>query len=271
MIIDFHTHTFPDELAQRALSTLAQRAGVPTYTDATNDGLCASMRRAGVDRAVVAPIATKPSQVRAINAWAAGVNARYPMLCCLGTLHPLQEDWQTEIARMVADGLPGIKLHPDYQDFFVDDPVMLPIYRALAAAGKLVLVHAGVDIGLPPPVHCTPDRLAHVLEAVPELTLVAAHMGGYQQWDAVERHLIGRDLYLDTSYSMADLGATYMTALIHAHGANRILFATDSPWTDQQAEIAGIRALQLDAGEQQAILGGNAERLLAGHLVRIPV
>lgn len=268
MIIDFHTHTFPDELAARALATLVQRAQVPTYTDATNDGLRAVMRGAGVDLAVVAPIATRPAQVRAINAWAVGVNQRYPDLCCLGTLHPALEDWPAEIERMAADGLVGVKLHPDYQDNYVDDPVMLPMYRALAEAGLLLLVHAGVDIGLPPPVHCPPERLARVLDAVPELTVVAAHMGGYAQWDAVEQHLVGRNLYFDTSYSFADLGAAHITALIRAHTPQRILFATDSPWTDQATEIARIRSLELTTEEKEAILGGNAERLLTGFLAQ---
>ncbi len=265
MIIDFHTHTFPDDLAARALAVLTQRAGVPALTDGTNNGLRASMRRAGVDYSVTAPIATRPAQVRAINAWAAEVNACTPDLICLGTLHPALTDWQAEVERLQVDGLPGVKMHHDYQECYVDDPVMLPMYHALADAGLLLLVHAGVDIGLPPPVHCTPDRLARVLDAVPDLTVIAAHMGGYSQWEAVEEHLVGRALYFDTSYSRADLGTERMSAFIRAHGAARVLFATDSPWTEQQAEVAGIRALPLADEEKQAILGGNAERLLQGY------
>lgn len=266
MIIDSHTHTFPDELAPRAVAALAQRAGVPAHTDGTNAGLLASMQRAGVDYSIIAPIATKAAQVRAINAWAAGVRRQYPSLICLGTVHPAQDDWPAEIARIAADGLPGVKMHHDYQQCFVDEPSLLPLYRGLAEAGLFLLVHAGVDIGLPPPVHCPPDRLAAVLDAVPELTVIAAHMGGYEQWDAVERYLLGRALYFDTSYTQADLGAAHLTALIRAHGAARILFATDSPWTEQGAEVAGIRALSLTDEETQAILGGNAARLLAGSL-----
>ncbi len=269
MIIDFHTHTFPDELAQRAITALSQRAGVPALTDGTNDGLRASMQRAGITYAVIAPIATRPAQVRAINSWAAAVTARHPELVCLGTLHPALADWQEEIDRLHAAGLPGVKMHHDYQECFVDDPALLPRYRALADAGLLLLVHAGVDIGLPPPVHCPPERLARVLDAVPGLTLIAAHMGGYAQWEAVEEHLVGRELYFDTSYSRADLGTERMTALIRAHGATRVLFATDSPWTEQQAEVAGLRALPLAEDEKQAILGGNAERLLRGYLHKV--
>ena len=263
MIIDIHTHVFPDALAERAVATLAAKAQVPAHTDGTCAGLCASMRQAGVARAVIASIATKPSQARAITTWSAEVQARYPELLPFGSVHPAQEDWAEEIARIAAAGLRGVKFHHDYQQAYVDEPQLLPIYRALADAGLIVLFHAGVDIGLPPPVHCTPERLARVLDAVPALVAIASHMGGYAQWDDVERYLIGRQVYLDTSYSMADLGAARMTTLIQAHGASRVLFGTDSPWTDQAAEVAGIRALPLAPAEIDAILGGNAERLLA--------
>jgi len=262
MIIDIHTHIFPDELAARAIATLMARASVPAYTEGTCASLCDSVRRAGVDYAVTAPVATKPSQVRAINAAAVQMGQQHPSLIGFGSLHPAQDDWAAEIERLVADGVPGVKFHPDYQDFFVDEERLLPIYRALAAHGLIVLFHAGVDIGLPPPVHCPPDRLARVLDAVPELTVIAAHMGGYAQWDAVEHYLVGRDLYFDTSYSLGDLGPERMATLIRAHGADRILFGTDSPWTGQTEEIAGIRGLGLSAEETDAILGENALELL---------
>ena len=268
MIIDIHTHIFPDELAERAVARLVENAGIPAHSDGTAAGLLASMRRAGIARAALMPVATKPSQVRTINAGAAELNRLYPEFIAFGTLHPAQEDWAEEIARLVADGIPGIKLHHDYQQAFVDDARFLPIYQALADAGLLLLVHAGVDIGLPPPVHCPPARLAGVLDAVTNLTVIAAHMGGYACWDDVERYLIGRELYLDTSYSQTDLGAERMTAMIRAHGAERILFGSDSPWTDQQAAVAGIRGLALSEREKEAILGGNAARVLGIPQVR---
>ncbi len=262
MIIDIHTHTFPDALAARAVAVLAERSNVTPYSDGTCMGLCASMQIAGVDRSVVMPIATKPAQVRSINSWAVEINRSFEQLICFGTIHPKQDDWQTEIDLLVSDGIQGVKFHPDYQEFFVDDAELVPIYKTLADAGLIVLFHAGVDIGLPPPVHCTPDRLVKVMDAVPDLIVIAAHMGGYALWDDVDKFLVGRKLYLDTSYSMTDLGTDRMTELIRAHGADKVLFGTDSPWTDQFAEISGIRALPLRDDEIDAILGGNAERLL---------
>jgi predicted TIM-barrel fold metal-dependent hydrolase len=262
MIIDIHTHAFPDELAPRAMEVLTGNSGVQPFSDGTCAGLRASMRRAGIDKSAVMPIATKPGQARSVNRWAAEVNRANDGLICFGSIHPLQEDWQAEIDALVADGIVGVKFHPDYQQFFVDEPQFVPLYRALADAGLIVLFHAGVDIGLPPPVHCTPDRLARLLDAVPELTVIAAHMGGYSCWDKVERYLVGRNLYFDTCYSLTDLGPERMASLMRAHGLDRILFATDSPWTDQSAELAGIRALSLSEDEIAAVLGGNAVRVL---------
>ncbi len=266
MIIDIHTHTFPDELAPRAIKALSEESGVGAFTDGTNDGLRASMRLAGIAKSAIMPIATKPAQVRSINNWALTVNQKYKDLICFGTLHPGQNDWQDEIDQLVKDGIPGVKFHPDYQNFFVDDSNTLPLFRALADAGLIVLLHAGVDIGLPPPVHCTPERLARMLNAVEGLTVIAAHMGGYSCWADVERYLTGRDLYFDTSYSLADLGAERMTAMIRNHGVEKILFGTDSPWTSQSEEVAGIQALALSGDEIAAILGGNAAHLLKSYL-----
>jgi predicted TIM-barrel fold metal-dependent hydrolase len=277
MIIDIHTHAFPDEIAPRAIEALSKCSGVAPNTDGTLAGLSDSMRRAGISKSIVAPIATKPAQVASINRWAAESNRKQEVfrdlseaeipkhradVICLGTLHPEQDDWGPDIEQLVADGIPGVKCHPDYQLFFVDDPNVTGMYRAVADAGLFVLFHAGVDIGLPPPVHCTPDRLARVMDAVPDLTIIAAHMGGYKCWDDVERYLAGRNLLFDTCYTIADLGADRMTALIKAHGVDRVLFGTDSPWTDQAAEVANIRALPLAPAEIDAVLGGNAVRLL---------
>lgn len=262
MVIDIHTHAFPDELAARAVAVLGERSAVTPYTDGTCGGLCASMHQAGIDKSLVMPIATKPAQVRSINNWAAEVNRNFEQLICFGTIHPKQDDWQSEIDRLLVDGIKGVKFHPDYQEFFVDDTELTSLYHALADAGLIVLFHAGVDIGLPPPVHCTPDRLARVLDVAPDMIVIAAHMGGYALWDDVEKLLVGRNLYLDTSYSMTDLGSDRMTALIKAHGIDKVVFGTDSPWTDQSAEVAGIRALPLSQKQITAILGGNAEHLL---------
>jgi len=261
-IIDFHTHIFPDALAGRALAELSTKAEVPPFTDGTAAGLRASSRAAGIDVSVAMPIATRPRHARGINKWAAELNAADDGLLSFGTIHPAQEDWEEEIEWLQDNFVDGVKFHSDYQDTFVDDPIMIDICTALCAAGIMVLFHAGVDIGLPPPVHCPPERLARLLDAVPDLTVVAAHMGGFRQWDEVTEILVGRELYFDTSYALPYMGTEKFVQMVRAHGAEHILFATDSPWADQAAELAAIRDLPLTDTEKAAILGGNAEFIL---------
>ena len=154
-----------------------------------------------------------------------------------------------------------MKFHPEYQDFFVDEPKLFPIYEALVKSGLIMLFHAGVDLGFPGPYHCTPSRLKKVLDAFPDSTIIAAHMGGYRYWDDVEKCLIGRNLYLDTSFS-EELDNKRTEKLIKAHGAQKILFGTDSPWCDQAKEVSRIRSLNLSDDEINSILGGNAIRIL---------
>ena len=268
MVVDFHVHCFPDRLALRAIPELAAAGGIQPYSDGTVSGLRRSMREAGVSLSVVQPVATRPQQVRVINAWAAEQEAirrssRQPeQLLFFGTLHPDLVDWREEIGRIREDGLLGIKFHPDYQGFFVDEERMWPFYEALLQEGLIILFHAGEDVGFPPPVHCTPEGLARVLHRFPGGRIVAAHMGGYRCWEGVARHLVGKEIYFDTSFSFADLGAAGMARLIRAHGPRKVLFGTDSPWTGQKESLASIQGLDLPPGAEERILYRNALSLL---------
>ncbi|MGB9792563.1 MAG: amidohydrolase family protein [Thermacetogeniaceae bacterium] len=260
MVIDFHTHCFPDELARRAIPLLASRAKIKPHVDGTVTDLCRSMRKAGIFLSVVQPVATRPQQVRKINEWARG-NQRRELLF-FAAFHPDLERPFEEIKRIKDQGFKGIKLHPDYQEFFVDEERMFPIYEAIFNEELIILFHAGVDVGLPPPVHCTPKRLANVLRLFPGGKVIAAHMGGYLCWDEVERELLGKEVFFDTSFSFCKLGKERMRRMILEHGPEKILFATDSPWTDQSEEVANIRSLGLPEDLTQKILGLNAASLI---------
>lgn len=265
MILDFHAHCFPDAIACRAIPQLEEKTGLKTALDGTAASLFASMDRAGIDRAVVQQIATRPGQEPSINQWAAAIQSE--RMVSFGSFHPDSPGWREELRRLLDLGLPGVKFHPDYQSFFVDEPRMFPIYEALCAAGLIVLFHAGLDLGLGEPIHCRPAGLRKIVDAFPEGRWVAAHLGGYRCWDEVEEHLLGRPLFLDTSYCFADLGPERMAALIRGHGANRILFGTDSPWVDQRRAVVEIKSLGLSLAEEAAVLGGNGAALL-GQSVR---
>lgn len=260
MIVDFHVHCFPDELALKAVPQLAAEAGISARLDGTVASIKDSMLKSGVEKSVVLSIATKPSQTERINNWASEIQG--DGILAFGSIHPMYEGWKNEIVRIKELGLKGIKLHPDYQKFFVDDIDIYPIYELAFGLDLIVLFHAGLDIGLPEPYHAKPERLRNVVKAFPGSKIVAAHMGSFSCWDDVERFLVGEDLFFDTSYSLGFISNEQAKRIIANHDYKKILFATDSPWTDQSEEIEKIRGLGLDIEVEKALLGTNAMTLL---------
>lgn len=258
-ITDVHAHVFPDGIASAAVAALAAEGGVTPHYDGTVCGLVAAMDRGGVDRSVVVPVATKPSQVRTINDWVASLAG--DRIVPFGAMHPDFEDPAGEIARMAALGIRGIKLHSQHQGFLPGESRMAPIYRAAADQGMIILFHAGgyvVEHDNEP----RPADLAAMLDEHPGLTCILAHMGGYRRWDDVREHLCGRDVYFDTAYVPRNLDDAEFMALARDHGIDRILFGTDGPWTSAGTEIEYLGGMGFTPPELEAILGRNAERLL---------
>lgn len=260
MVIDFHVHCFPEEIAERAVAALAEKADIPARSDGTVAGIKASMKKAGIDKSVVLSIATKPQQTQKITQWAQLVQD--DSIISFGSIHPDCPDWEDQIKRICDAGLKGLKFHPEYQDFYVDDTKLFPIYEKAAETGLIIMFHAGADLGFQPPVHCPPVRLKKVVRAFSGARIVAAHMGGYDSWDDVERYLAGEPLYLDTSFSLHKMSREQFDRLVGVHGYDRLLFATDSPWKDQSEEVQKLKSMNLPDDILQAVLGGNAAKLL---------
>lgn len=275
MLIDFHTHLFPDKIAERALAQLVEntrpyrsRYGeTKPHTDATVNGLAASSRAAGLDVSVVMPIATSPRPSETINNFAAQVDA-VPGLRSFGSVHPHSPDAMKELERAASLGLRGIKLHPEYQGFFADGPESVAVVKKAASLGLWVLFHAGEDIGMPPPVHCAPEHVARLCDAVPEARIILAHLGGYRLWEQVETMLPSLPVYLDTSFCLPNERGEWerFCRILRGIGPERVLFGSDSPWADQAEALAAAREFLdtygFSAPEQAAILGGNAARIL---------
>jgi uncharacterized protein len=261
MLIDFHTHIFPDKIASRAIQNLSERAGgaIPYY-DGTIEGLLAFMQKNSIDKSVVLNIATNPTQMRSVNDFAASVNGG--SLVSFGSVHPDATDALDELDRIADLGLKGIKFHPDYQAFYGDDPKMWPIYEKAAKLGLVVVFHAGVDIGLYPPVYMTPRRLANALAPLQGAVVVAAHFGGYMMWEEAIECLAGKDVYFDTAYSAGSIPPGIVRRIIKEHGADRILFGSDLPWSDPVEEERLLETLQLTDDELQNIYYRNAQRIL---------
>lgn len=263
VIIDFHAHAFPDALAERAVRHLSTEGNVQAFSDGTVSGLLASMGKVGIERAVVCSIATKPEQFAPILAWSKQIASS--RIFPLASIHPLRDPDPLGKAQQVADaGLVGIKLHPYYQDFQLDDPALCPFYRKLEHLGLLVVVHTGFDFAFPRDRKCDPVRILRVLESVPQLRLVTTHLGAWDDWEEVEKHLIGKPIWMEISMSIERLGRERARGLLLSHPADRVLFGTDSPWTSQAETLALVKGLHLGEKRESAIFEGNARLLLGG-------
>lgn len=262
MIIDFHVHAFPDALAAKALPLLSKCSGgvKPNY-DATISGLESYLAKNNVDYAVVLNIATNPHQEKKVNDFAISLLEKKNIIP-FGSVHPDSPNALSELERLAKAGIRGIKLHPDYQHFFVDDEKMFPIYKKIAELGFITVFHAGVDIGYPKPVHCTPERLLRVLDLFDDAPVVAAHFGGWLLWDSVLEDLCGTEVYLDTAFSSGKMPPDYAKELIKAHGADKVLLGSDMPWSDTLDEVRFVQSLDLSAEDEEKILSNNAKRLL---------
>ncbi len=259
--IDFHTHIYPDRVARQTVTAVRERSGIEAYGDGTLEGLKRSMAAAGIDLSVVAAVATRPEQVESIHRWLRGI--RQPGIETLAAMHPADPLTSEQMKVLKREGFRGFKLHPDYQDFFVDESRMFPIYEAVAAEGMFILFHAGMDRGLPHPVHATPKRLAAVHKAVPELCMIVAHLGGEGAYEETVTYLLGRDLYLDTSFVLRKVPGAFLERVLTEHPAERLLFASDSPWTDQGEELRFLLQLPfLTEADKEKICFSNAARLL---------
>ena len=258
--IDFHVHAFADKIAHRTIKNLAETCHESPLTDGTLAGTEIMMKQWKIDGFVILPIATKPSQHLVCNNWAASCKCDH--IFPFGSIHPAGEDVMQELERIRSLGLYGIKLHPDYQNFFSDDPHMIPIYRKCGELNLPVIFHAGYDPLCPDCVHNTPAMAAKAIASAPDTVFIMAHLGGNQLWQEAEQILAGQfeNLYLDTALSGSRVPELFR--IIEKHGADKILLGSDCPWDSTELTIQKIKRLGLTEQQQQLIFAGNAERLL---------
>ena len=268
MVIDFHTHLFPEKIAAKAISVLADTSGVTPSTDGTAPSLLASMEQAGVDLSVVLPVITDPHQFESILRFAVRINEQYgstsgPRLLSFAGIHPDCADIREKCAEISREGFRGIKLHPDYQGGCFDDIRYLRILDAASEQGLCIVVHAGFDPISPKRQHCSPDMILHAIKETAPSRLVLAHMGSNKNYQESLEKLCGQDVYLDTSFCLTDMPEEMFIRMVRAHGADRILFATDCPWGQQDRFLQLLRSMDaLSAEEKEQILWQNASRLI---------
>ena len=262
MIIDFHTHIFPRQKAPVILTKLSNKADIPHFADGTIHGLVNSMKKAGIQLSLISRITVHPEKVAAVNNWLLGCkrNNILPM----ATIHPDQPEGDTYIEDLKNAGFKGIKLHPDYQGFYADDKRMYPYYDIAQALQFPVLFHAGLDRGLTPPFKAMPKHLLKVHRDFPRLKMIAAHMGGEDNYDETEACLLGTEIYLDTAFVLRIMDENILKRFFQKHSIERFLFGTDSPFTDQMTELQFLNNLPyLTPAQKEKVTGENAAKLLA--------
>lgn len=271
MIIDVHSHNFPPQIAARALSALVHRTGdtLQPSADGTLENQLDHMALAGVDQAVMCPVATKPSQYNIILRTAVAIREgelgerAQRMIIPFASLHPADVDVVTHLEEIASAGIRGIKIHPYYQEFSLADPKIWPIFRVAASLGLVVQCHCGYDIGYPGRYDaCGPKEIAVFLRNVPKVKFIAAHLGGCSGFKPhATDEIIDLGCWADTSALARNFSRDEEMRLCRSWPTERLLFGTDFPWVSYQESIRWVKSLR-EKRDLSRILGENALKLL---------
>jgi predicted TIM-barrel fold metal-dependent hydrolase len=260
-IIDFHTHIWPDDIAKRAIEKITNTTpGAKAFSDGTLNGLKNSMNQAGINCAVILPIATKPTQVETINN--SCKNLMSDRIVPFGTIYPKTKKFPKDIEYLANIGVKGIKMHPEYQNFYIQEKKYFPIYEILQHKDLILVFHAGKDPGPFLGDHALPDAIKKVHQNFPKLKIVAAHMGGWMLWKQVEKEIIDLPIFFDTSATRRWIGTERFLRMIKKHGTEKILFGTDSPWFNQKKDVEWLYTLKVSWEDKEKIFYKNAKELL---------
>lgn len=261
-MIDFHTHIFPEQLAEKTIPYLAEICKMKPFTNGKRNELLASMLEAGIECSVVLPVMTAPKQFDSVHRFA--MQFLEGQLISFGGMHPECDDYKEKLRWIKNQGFKGIKFHPDYQETYFNDIRYKRIISYASELDLIVMTHAGLDPFSPNDIHCTPQMVAEVIDEVAPTKLVLAHMGGNELHDDVERYLVGRDVYFDTAYVLDKMNQEQFIRTIRNHGSDKVLFASDSPWTGQKEYVQLFQKLALTQEEKEKIGTENAMKLLNG-------
>jgi hypothetical protein len=258
---DTHTHVFHPKIAEKAINQLHSHYGIQPQGTGVLDDLLARADRAGIGRVVVHTAATDPSQVIPANNWAIDMERQSTRVTAFGTLHPDYPEPEKELTRLRKAGITGLKFHPDFQGFFLDDPKFYALMEMVGDDWTL-MVHVG-DVLPPEQNPSCPVKMAKLRKNFPGPKLIAAHLGGFSHWKFAVEHLAGLDVFFDTSSSLSFIDDATLRELISRHPADHLLFGSDYPLFDPADEIALVE-------RRIAPLGVTAETILGAGTALFP-
>lgn len=264
MIIDFHTHCFPDSLAQNAIASLEKSGNTKAFSNGTLSDLLKTAQLANIDISVVQPIAVKPQNTPTINA-VAYKNNSIGGIISFGSVHPYYENYKDELKKIKYEyKLKGIKIHPDFMGVYLDDPKMVEMLNYAVKLGLIITIHMGLDLAHKKNIHSTPKMLYDILQHLKGGKIVAAHSGGYLYSDDVLKYLTDKEeIYIDTSYSLGYMDKNKLKKIYNNIDPEHILFGTDSPWTDRKEAVHRIEDFGFSQEEKLKIFYKNSLKLLA--------
>ena len=258
-IFDAHVHVFPEKIAEKATKATGDYYGVAMYSVGNVENIKKEMKEGKITKCLIHSTATRPDQVVHINDYIAKLVSENKEFVGFGTMHPDFSNIKEETERIKSLGLLGIKIHSDFQGFALDEEKALPIYEA--ARGSLpILFHVGdknSDLS-------HPKRVANVCRLFPDLTVIAAHLGGYSVWDEAEKYLVGKfdNLYFDASSSIDFMDDDQAIRIIENHGTDKILFGSDFPMHRPRGTVEKLLSFDFSKRDNKKMLYKNARKLL---------
>ena len=267
MVIDFHTHIFPDKIASRTIESLAKNSTSIPYTDGTDNGLIKNMENAGVDISVALPVLTKPTQFESVLNYAITINEIYKnksrKIISFAGMHPACDNIREKMHLVKESGLLGVKIHPDYQGTFIDNDGYIEILKCAKDFDLIVVTHAGVDDAyVGESIKCPPELCKKVIDKIGHKKFVLGHYGAHKQWQKVLEILSDCDVFFDTAFTLHEIDDKTFINIANKHGYDKILFATDCPWRDMNSDLSIIKKLITNKDNLDKVLYKNAYKLL---------
>ena len=259
LVIDAHTHIFPDTSAASILAFTSKKFKVKVYGKGTAADLICQMDEHNINYAVIHMVALTPKAVKKINTWL--IKLKEPRFVKFGTIHPSFKEFREEIQRLKENGIKGIKLQPEVQGFTVDNTdLTYPLYEALVKNDMMIMFHVGGNPTTHPQQRSQPGMILRVSKDFPELIIIAAHLGGLNMWAQAAELLAGKEnVYMETSMTYEKISPKWAEKIIRRHGHHKIFFGTDYPFAPINKCIESARGVPfLNEHEKEEIMGLNA-------------
>lgn len=259
-IIDAHAHIYPLKIAQKATEAIGNFYDIKMEMPAgTTERLIDDGKRAGITRFIVHSCATKAGQVRSINEFVKSELNAHDNFIGFMTLHQdlSEKEISDEIDWAIKNGFKGIKLHPDFQKFYIDGEDVKKIYR-IVDDRLPILFHTGDNRYE----FSKPHRLAKMAKEFKKVNFIAAHFGGYRCWDDIDVYKGLDNVYYDTCSSLMFIDSQKAKEIIDKLGHEKFFFGTDFPMWDACGELERFCKINLTEKEREDIFSLNIKRLL---------